>query len=269
MDPIAVTGLLVAALRAEESQRADRLFDDPYAEALAGEQGRAVLAQYRAAATTGTVPIIEVRTRFFDEAVARAWAAGIRQFVFLAAGMDARAYRLAWPEGSSLFELDRPEVIALKAQTLGDARPRCTRVALGVNLAEEWPAELVAHAFDRGAPTLWLVEGLLQYLELPLIEQIFARIDALSSTGSVVLYDVVGKSLLESAVVAGTVEMMRELGAAWRFGTDEPGKLIASWTTTVTDPAVVGNAWKRWPFPAAPPFVRGVPRSYFVEGRKP
>jgi methyltransferase (TIGR00027 family) len=269
MDAVAVTGLLVAALRAEESKREDRLFDDPFAEALAGEQGRAVLERYRAAATTGTVPIIEVRTRFFDDAIARACAAGIRQFVFLAAGMDTRAYRLEWPEESTLFELDRPEVIAWKARGLAAALPRCSRVALGADLAEDWAPVLEAHRFDRRERTQWLVEGLLQYLELPLIQLIFARIDALSAPGSRVLYDIVGRSLLESPVVTGTLQMMRELGAPWLFGTDEPAELIARWNAVVTDPAVPGNAWKRWPFPAAPPLVRGVPRSYFVEGSKP
>src|SRR5690348_16297583 len=103
MDPVALTGLLVAALRAEEAQRPDRLFDDPFAAALTGDEGRALLQRYRDSAAMGTVPIIEVRTRWYDDALGRAFASGFEQYVMLAAGMDARAYRLSWPAGARLF----------------------------------------------------------------------------------------------------------------------------------------------------------------------
>lgn len=270
MDPVAITGLLVAAQRAEESQRDDRLFSDPFAATLSGDTGRAVLQQYRAAAAGTMVPFIEVRTRWYDDAIARAVTAGIRQFVILAAGMDARSYRLAWPERTRVFEIDQPEVIAFKARMLSGAATRCTRVPIARNLLEDWPAELDAHGFDRQLATGWLVEGLLSYLERTSIDAILARLDALSRPGSVVLYDVLGRSLLESSTIANTLQMMRELGAPWQFGTDDPASLMpGAWETSVTEPAVVGNQWKRWPFPAAPPGVPGVPRGYLIEGRKP
>jgi methyltransferase (TIGR00027 family) len=269
MDPVANTGLLVAAIRAEESKRPDRLFDDPFADALAGEAGRAMLGLYRDSATSGTVPIIEVRTRWYDEAIARAIASGMRQFVILAAGMDARAYRLTWPDSTRVFEVDREEVIAEKARVLGDAIPKCERVAIGGNLADDWTRELLSRGFKRTAPTMWLVEGLLQYLEAPAVERIFERIDALSVPKSIAHFDVLGKSLLESPVMAPTLEKMREIGAPWQFGTDDPASLLGTWQATVTEPAVIGNQWKRWPFPAAPPGMPGVPRGYFVEATKP
>src|SRR5262245_57137826 len=162
-DPVASTALLVAALRAEESERDDRLFDDPFARDLAGDEGRAALAAYRAAAVHGTVPIIEVRTRFFDEAILLACASGVRQVAVLAAGMDARAFRLAWPEETRVFEIDQLEIIEAKARVLASAKPRCSRVAIAANLAEDWPKLLEARGFDRRDRTIWLVEGLLQY----------------------------------------------------------------------------------------------------------
>ena len=68
----------------------------------------------------------------------------------------------------------------------------------------------------------------------------------------------------------GILVLMRELGAPWQFGTDDPASLIATWQAQqVVEPAVVGNLLKRWPSPAAPPGVPGVPRGYFVEARKP
>jgi hypothetical protein len=85
----------------------------------------------------------------------------------------------------------------------------------------------------------------------------------------VALYDVVGQSLLDSPVIASTLEMMRELGAPWIFGSDDPGALLPGWQRQVTEPAIVGNALKRWPFPAAPPGVPGVPRGYLIEANKP
>jgi methyltransferase (TIGR00027 family) len=269
-DPVATTALLVAAIRAEESERDDRLFDDPFARDLAGDEGRAALAAYRATAVHGMVPIIEVRTRFFDEAILLACASGVRQVAVLAAGMDARAFRLAWPEETRLFEIDQLEIIEAKARVLASAKPRCSRVAIAANLAEDWPKSLEARGFDQRAPTIWLVEGLLQYLEPAAVDPLLARIDALSPSGSVLLYDVLGQSLLDSPFVAPTLRMMRELGAPWRFGTDEPTALVTGrgWNAVATEPAVIGNAWRRWPFPAAPPGLPGVPRSYFVEATK-
>lgn len=270
MNPVAITGLLVAAIRAEESQRSDRLFEDPFAAALAGEAGRDVLARYRAASGRPSMPIIEVRTRYYDEGVARALQAGLRQFVILAAGMDARAYRLAWPEGTHVFEVDQPDVIAHKAAVLRSSKPACVRVAIGQNLANDWLASLVAEGFDPQVPTAWLVEGLLQYLDAQAVETLFARIDSLAARRSILLYDVVGQSLLKAPPLAPTLRMMAELGAPWIFGTDDPQALVASrgWDTRVIGPDAFGARWGRWPFPPAPPGVPGIPRGYFVEATK-
>ena len=116
-EAVAGTGLLVAAIRAMESTREDRLFTDPYADKLAGDTGRALLAA--AIAETGERSMVQivVRTRFLDDALLRAVRVA-DQVVILAAGMDARAYRLAWPDGAAVYELDQPAVIAAK-----DGRP--------------------------------------------------------------------------------------------------------------------------------------------------
>jgi len=269
MNPVAITGLLVAAIRAEETRRADRLFEDPFADALAGEAGRAELAKYRGAAPAPSVPIIEVRTRWYDDAIGRALRSGLRQIVILAAGMDSRSYRLSFPEATRVFELDQPAVIEHKRAALAGAVPRCERVALACDLAQDWVGPLERAGFKRDVPSLWLVEGLLQYLEAISVTSILSRVDALSRSGSVVLYDVIGESMLRSPVLASTLQMMRELGAPWIFGSDDPAALLPSWRARVTEPAIVGNELKRWPFPVAPPGVPGVPRGYFIEATKP
>ena len=183
MNAVAITGLLVAAIRAEESARPDRLFDDPIASELAGERGRAALAAYRAAAGA-SIPIIEVRTRFFDEALARAARGGVRQVGILAAGMDARAYRLDWPSGTRVFEIDQAEVMAHKADIVGRlaVRPACERIAVAADLGGDWDLALGASGFDPREPAAWLVEGLLQYLDEPTVTALFERVEDRKST---------------------------------------------------------------------------------------
>jgi methyltransferase (TIGR00027 family) len=177
---IAATGLLVAAMRAEESARDDALFSDPFAERLAGEDGRRLLAE--AAADTGqpSAPIV-VRTKFLDEALLRAQADGVSQVVILAAGMDARAFRLPWQRGTTVFEIDQPHMITAKDERLAGERPRCQRVAVGVDLADDWPKVLQSQGFTSSSRTVWLIEGLLQYIDASDVDGLFARVDALSA----------------------------------------------------------------------------------------
>lgn len=268
-EAVAATGLLAAAVRAEESARHERLFTDAFAERLAGDDGRQLLADFVAA--TGQAPAeIIIRTRFFDEALLAAQDGGVSQVVIVAAGMDARAYRLAWHAGTTVYEVDQPQVIAAKDERLDGARPRCRRVAVGVDLADDWPKALRSNGFDPSVRTAWLVEGLLQYIDASAVDTLFARIDALSAPGSVVLYNVVGKALLESPILQSTREFMRGLGAPWVFGTDASAALVEDrgWTAVVTDIAEIGNRWHRWEHPVVPPDVPGVPRGYFVTATK-
>jgi methyltransferase (TIGR00027 family) len=266
---VAATGLLVAAMRAEESQRDDALFHDPYAARLAGDDGRRLLAEATAATGQPSAPIV-VRTRLYDEALLGAQADGLSQVVILAAGMDARSYRLPWRDGTTVFEVDQPHVIAIKDERLAGEPSPCRRVAVGVDLADDWPKTLASQGFDSAAPTVWLVEGLLQYLEARDVDRLFARIDGLSAPRSVLLYDVVGTALLAAPFSAATLAYMEKLGAPWVFSSDAPAALVEDhgWTATVTDMAVPGNRWGRWPHPPAPADVPDAPRGYFVEAVK-
>ena len=209
---VANTGLLVAAIRADESRRPDRLFTDPFADRLAGETGRRLLAEAVAEAGDRPTRQIVVRTRFWDEALLRA-TRSVRQVVVLAAGMDARAYRLSWPAGTTVYELDQPEVIAAKAAALEGEQALCTRVAVGVDLTGDWTAALRANGFDDRRPTVWLAEGLLQYLDEAAVGTVFERVDALSAAGSVLLYDIVGKTLLDAQLLAAVRQSMARNGA--------------------------------------------------------
>ena len=266
---IAATGLIVAAMRAEESVRADGLFTDPFAERLAGAQGRQLLADFGGDNEMASAPIV-IRTRLFDEALLQLQSDGVAQVVILAAGMDARSYRLPWQDGTTVYEVDQPQVIATKDERLAGERPRCRRVAVGVDLTEDWPKALQSQGFKSSSRTVWLIEGLLQYIDASAVDRLFARVDALSAPGSVLLYDVVGKTMLEAPFLRSTLEFMEKLRAPWIFGSDIPGALVEDrgWNSTVTDIAEPGNRWKRWAHPVIPADVPGAPRGYFVEAVK-
>jgi methyltransferase (TIGR00027 family) len=261
MQGVALTSLWVAAWRAAESERPDALIHDPFARTLAGPEGFAVLEAARAVAPI-EAPTIPVRTRFFDQRIARS-----TQVVLLAAGMDARAFRLPWPAGTRLYEVDQPEVLALKQERLGDAVPTCTRIPIPVNLAEDWPAALVRGGFDSAHPTSWLLEGLLPYLDESLVRDLLFRVSRLSVPGSTLLTDLVGRTLLEIPQLRPMLDFVRGLGAPWTFGTDEPEALLEplGWEVTAHDLATFAAEVGRWPWPVVPRSVPGVPRSFLVE----
>src|SRR5215218_3340130 len=192
---VGATATMVAAQRV----LADRegLIDDPYAEPLV----RAVGLDFFSRALDGEFDLddvdprfnmrraaegMAVRTRHFDTLFTDATAAGVRQAVILAAGLDARAYRLAWPVGTTVYELDQPEVIAFKGETLAQlgAEPAADRRPVAIDLREDWPKALLDNGFDPTQPTAWIAEGLLIYLPPDAQDLLFDRIDELSASDS-------------------------------------------------------------------------------------
>ena len=109
---------------------------------------------------------IAARTRYFDEFFADAAGAGIRQAVVLASGLDTRAYRLDWPTGMAVFEIDQPAVIEFKTTTLAGlgAEPKADLRPVAVDLREDWSTELNAAGFEPTRPSAWIAEGLFGYL---------------------------------------------------------------------------------------------------------
>lgn len=132
-----------------------------------------------------------IRTKYFDDFFAAATDAGVRQAVILAAGLDARCYRLPWPAGTTVFELDQPQVIDFKSRTLADigAAPTATLRSIGIDLRDDWPTALRDAGFDPSAPTAWIAEGLLGYLPPEAQDKLFDAITTLSAPGSRVATD--------------------------------------------------------------------------------
>jgi methyltransferase (TIGR00027 family) len=189
------TATMVAAQRALSHR--EGLIDDPYAEPLV----RAVGLDFFVRALDGEIQLddidprfdtrraaegMAVRSRHFDRLFTDATAAGVRQAVILAAGLDARAYRLPWPDATAVYELDQPEVIAFKSDTLAGlgTEPGCDRRAVAVDLRDDWPKALLDNGFDPTQPTAWIAEGLLIYLPPEAQDLLFDRIDELSAPGS-------------------------------------------------------------------------------------
>ncbi|EUA52593.1 methyltransferase, TIGR00027 family protein [Mycobacterium xenopi 3993] len=151
--------------------KADRpLINDPFAEPLVRAVGIDLFTRLASgeltpadledgAGTNRMTDNMAVRTKFFDEFFLDATNAGITQAVILASGLDSRAYRLPWPSGTTVYEIDQPQVIEFKSRTLAElgAKPTAFRRAVAIDLRDDWPTALRAAGFDppsprRGAP---------------------------------------------------------------------------------------------------------------------
>jgi len=194
---VGATATGVAAARALASRGPTPLIEDPFAEPLVKAVGAEVFTKM----LNGEVDFeqadpsfnprqmaerIAVRTRYFDNFFTAATDSGIRQAVILASGLDARGYRLPWPSGTSVYEIDQPQVIEFKTTTLADlgARPTADLRGVGIDLRNDWPAALRAKGFDIAQPTAWIAEGLLIYLPPDAQDQLFDNIASLSAAGS-------------------------------------------------------------------------------------
>jgi methyltransferase (TIGR00027 family) len=193
---VGATATAVAASRAMASRGPDALLDDRLAEPLVRAVGLDTFVRLiDGEITVDDDPVlnrermseqIAVRTRYFDDFFADGNAAGIRQAVILASGLDTRAYRLDWPDGTVVYEIDQPQVIDFKTRTLADlgAAPSADRRTVGIDLRDDWPAALRAAGFDPAQPTAWTAEGLLVYLPPEAQDRLFDNITELSASGS-------------------------------------------------------------------------------------
>nr|CAP12593.1 C12a O-methyltransferase [Streptomyces olivaceus] len=187
-----LTALAACSARAVESDRPDRLIEDPYARdlVLAARKPRPLptsLAEAdKAAGSMMTSRFTGVRSRVFDDFFAAAGRSGIRQAVVLAAGLDARAFRLPWPSGTVVYEIDQPGVLRYKEEVMAHlgVTPTCVRRPVGRDLRTDWASGLGAAGFDPTRPTAWIGEGLLPYLPAEAEAEMFASIRALSAPGS-------------------------------------------------------------------------------------
>jgi methyltransferase (TIGR00027 family) len=244
---VGATATMVAAARAQATNDPKPLINDPFARPLVEAvgidlltrmvRGEVTLAEIDGEQTRGVRRMkdnMAARTKFFDEFFltatgggntaeatgggnsAEATAAGIRQVVILAAGLDARAYRLPWPAGTVVYEIDQPEVIAFKTTTLTGlgAEPTADRRTVAIDLRLDWPAALREAGFDPDRPTAWIAEGLLGYLPPDAQDRLLDNITALSTAGSrFATESIAGRDDLAEEAIK---ERMKAVSARWR-----------------------------------------------------
>ncbi len=257
LEGVSETALGAAEMRAEESSRSHRLFDDPYAAAFVAAApplfpdipsiaDDADLAALVEAAVAG----IAIRTRFYDDYLLAACGSGCRQVVILAAGLDARAFRLDWSTGTRVFELDLPGLFAFKEHVLDQKRatPRCDRTVVAVDLREDWPAHLARVGFDPELPAAWTAEGLLAYLSNDDAVRLLTSVGDLSTSGSQLSFEyddfAPGSALSAARVMPG----MEEVASMWEGGlTDRPDEWLRAhnWEVTTSERAALAKSYGR------------------------
>ena len=195
---VGATATMVASGRARATR--DALIDDRFAEPLVRAVGvdfftRWAIGELDPAdvdvpgAPWGMQRMTDIqaaRTRYIDAFFAEAGAAGIRQVVILASGLDARGYRLPWAPGTTLFEIDQPQVIEFKTATIAElgARPTADVRAVPIDLRHDWQSALRQAGLDTERPVAWAAEGLLGFLPSDAQDRLLDNITALSADGS-------------------------------------------------------------------------------------
>lgn len=227
-ESVGATALAVAMARASETGSESPLFTDPYAQMFldaAAARGWRPPTGAMAQRIRAIGNYAASRTKWFDEFFLAAGAAGIRQSVILAAGLDARAWRLPWIHDSVVFEIDQPQVLQFKEEVLASHRaaPKARHVAVPVDLRQDWPKALQDAGFDATEPTAWSVEGLLPYLPADAQDQLFERITELSARDSRIAVEAFSAGFFSEDHLARRRERIAQMRAeAAEAGDDMP-----------------------------------------------
>jgi methyltransferase (TIGR00027 family) len=254
---VSETALGAAEMRAEESARTDRLIDDPYAASFVAAApplfpdvpsltDDAELASLIEAGIAG----VAVRTRFFDDHLRAACESGCRQVVLLASDLDARAFRLDWPDGMRLFEVVLPELFAFKEPVLAaqKASPRCDRRVVSADLRADWPARLTAVGFEPNRVSTWIAEGLLVYLSHQDAVRLLTDVRGLAARESQLSFDYDMPDQDSTLRHARDMEGMQEVAAMWRGGlAEDPAEWLPrhGWTVDSISRAAFGRSYGR------------------------
>jgi len=301
-ESVGATALGVASARAAETRSENPLISDPFAQVFLDAVGDGVWNWHSGPELPAEVVEAEpelplqmqsmvsymaCRTAFFDQFFLEATRGGIRQVVILAAGLDSRSWRLPWPDGTTVYELDQPRVLDFKLSTLAEhgAEPACNRVAVAVDLRQDWPAALRQAGFDPSVPSAWSAEGLMPYLPAAAQELLFERVQGLTAAGSRVAVEALGPKFLDPEFRAKRRERMERIRAVaaevdpqrqiprtdelWYFEEREDvGEWFGrhAWDVTVTPSLELMDGYSR----RAPKEIEDtVPGNLFVAAHKP
>lgn len=223
---VGATATMVAAGRARASR--DGLIDDRFAEPLVRAVGVELMTRWATGALGSDdvdepgaawglqrmTDMLAARTRYIDAFFAEAAAGGIHQVVILASGLDARAYRLPWAAGTTVFEIDQPRVLEFKAATVAHlgARPAAEVRTVGVDLRHDWPSALRQAGFDTGRPAAWAAEGLISFLPPEAQDRLLDNITALSAGGSQLVAEIFANTGVSGDALNAASEKWRQGG---------------------------------------------------------
>ncbi|MGW3158460.1 SAM-dependent methyltransferase [Streptomyces sp. NPDC001089] len=266
IDAIGRTALAVTTLRAAEHHAPDALFADPYAEHFLHAAGDMLGPRQRAQAFTALMQTqAVVRTRFFDDHLHSATGRGCRQVVLVASGMDSRPWRLQWPAGTIVYDVDQEPVLEFKNAVMRrHASPNAaTRRAVPIDLRTDWTARLRTEGFRDSLSTAWLVEGLLYSLDEQACDRLLTTVTRLSSPGSTLAFDhfEVGPSLR-----AATDRISPALTQLWQTGPTDPASWLRrhGWQPALRELADVAARFGRTPHPAYIPGPQAEGRSWLA-----
>jgi methyltransferase (TIGR00027 family) len=277
LSPLNSVSLVVAAQRALETELEQPLFRDPLARPLAGEAGFALEAMLRSTSWPGfgrgPEPYVSIRTRYFDDALVSAVRDhALTQVAIVAAGMDTRAFRLDWPSGISLFEIDAGEVFARKECVLHavDARPRCERRIVKTDPTRSFAASLIKAGFDPSHPAAFLVERSLVYFDANDVSRLFRRLTRLAAPGSWLGCEFTSAATLTSPFMKPLFDRLARLGRPpWIFGIEDPEAWLDAygWMGSSVVPGSPDANYGRWPYGYIPRGIPGVPRAFLSVAR--
>lgn len=240
--------------RALETERADRLFADPWAQHLVNasgwvppSSGQTILGR---AGPTGASWLV-IRTRFIDDALLDTVRRGCRQVVLLGAGLDTRALRLTWPAQTRIFEIDNGDVLDFKQAVLRDIGATVDLVSehvlLPVDVTQDVTGPLVAAGFSPSAPSVWVAEGLMLYLTAEENDNLLVSVSSLAVAGSRLILTLTsaGQHAREETAAAQGCGVHNPFWVS--DGPDDPAGWLAKfgWQADVVHPGERAHAYGR------------------------
>lgn len=258
---VSFTAKVMAAGRAIETRRPDALFIDPFAEQLAGteaiEKAIPLLEEYEKQGR----PYTAVRTRFFDDFLTKS-SHNIRQIVLLGSGMDTRAFRQNWQPGTHIYEIDQPDVLSYKESVLNAVTLNCYRHSISADLREQiWSQLLLEQGYQRSEPTIWLLEGLLYYLNEAEVDRLMTNISKLSVAGSWF-----GADVINTVILNGSDQWAKY----WHSSCDDPESFFANygWKASAIQPGEEGAVFGRYTNKLADRSISDAVHIFFVTAYK-
>jgi methyltransferase (TIGR00027 family) len=270
IDAIGRTAFEVAALRAAEHRRPDRLFADPYAEMFLGAAGIDVEPDPIKDEFVAIMDVqAAVRTRFLDDTLLARTSGERQQVVLLASGMDSRGYRLDWPPGTELFEIDQGPVLRFKQQVLHahSVSPRAAIHPVEADLRGDWPARLRRAGYRTDQPAAWLAEGLLYALDETAADRLLGAITELSSPGSTIAFDHIQHS---ATLHEALTKISADLASLWQSGPKDPEEWLRrhGWEPEVHELATVARSHGRSAHPAYDPATGDAAHAWLVRATR-